>query len=890
MPEASGTRDRERDMVLNPRQFAFILDQTKGHVTAYVGPNRTSLANTDRPVRVKAKGKDFVFEECRLEEAVQEFPLADEGSYIVLSNAARDDATAHPPAGQATPMAPLNFGRTVNIPGPETFPLWPAQIAQVIRGHNLRSNQYLLVRVYNEAEAQRNWTKAVVKKVGTTDDKSKTEKATEPPELVTGQLIAIKGTDVSFYIPPTGCEVLADEKGQFVRDAVTLERLEFCVLLDEDGNKRFVRGPAVVFPDPTETFVRTGGEAKFKAIELNENSGIYVKVIAPYQEGSKAYKEGDELFITGKEQMIYFPRPEHSIIRYGNQVVHFAIAIPEGEARYVLDKQTGQVSLVKGPKMFLPDPRREVVVRRKLSSGLVGLMYPGNSEAIDYNAMLDKISAKRKGSDFVTEREVRRGLTGTRSKPRTLDTLKSADIMPRGGLIASGLGSTLSYNSGDAAATAAATALLSSVSPTEMADVLSAEGAAFDEVVGMVGDDFERSHTYTPPVMVTLDTKYDGAVTMQVWTGYAVLLVAKSGERRVVIGPTTALLSYDETPHVLELSTGTPKGEATKKTVYLRVNNNKVSDLIEAVTKDMVRVSVRVAYRVSFEGEPERWFAVENYVNFLCDHGRSLIRNAVKQIGIEEFNAKAVTIVRDTILGAVIDGHRAGRKFEENGMRATDVEVLDIGIGDATIATMLVKAQHEAVQQAVAVAQKEQNLERTRRIESINRDVLDEQALTEAKQRSLKEVQLTEGQKLAVLEMSNVAARDEMARELQLKQADTILLRKKVELQAEKDVSDATLLVEQERAKLTRERLEAETAALVARQQAVTPDLVAALQAFGDKAAIESLMKALGPHALLQGKSVPEVLAQLLAGSPGIGDRLVGLLGGGNGNGGTGKS
>jgi hypothetical protein len=69
-----------------------------------------------------------------------------------------------------------------------------------------------------------------------------------------------------------------------VREAVTLERLEYCILLDEDGNKRFIQGPAVVFPKPTESFVEKAGARKFRAIELNENSGIYLKVIAPYEE------------------------------------------------------------------------------------------------------------------------------------------------------------------------------------------------------------------------------------------------------------------------------------------------------------------------------------------------------------------------------------------------------------------------------------------------------------------------------------------------------------------------------------------------------------------------------------------------------------------------------
>ena len=38
---------RERDLVLAPNEFAFILDETKGNVIAYVGPHKTSLANTD---------------------------------------------------------------------------------------------------------------------------------------------------------------------------------------------------------------------------------------------------------------------------------------------------------------------------------------------------------------------------------------------------------------------------------------------------------------------------------------------------------------------------------------------------------------------------------------------------------------------------------------------------------------------------------------------------------------------------------------------------------------------------------------------------------------------------------------------------------------------------
>ena len=115
----------------------------------------------------------------------------------------------------------------------------------------------------------------------------------------------------------------------------------------------------MVFPRPTESFVEgEGGFRKFRAIELNPHSGLHIKVIAEYEEEGKTHRVGEEIFITGREQAIYFPRPEHSIIEYGSRKVHYAVAIPAGEGRYVLDRDLGTVDLVKGPSMFLPDPLR----------------------------------------------------------------------------------------------------------------------------------------------------------------------------------------------------------------------------------------------------------------------------------------------------------------------------------------------------------------------------------------------------------------------------------------------------------------------------------------------------------------------------------------------------
>ncbi|MGE0710110.1 MAG: SPFH domain-containing protein [Planctomycetota bacterium] len=797
-----GEGTRERDLVLAPNEFAFISDQTKGNINAYVGPYKTSLANTDQPVFFNDRSKRF--ERCSLEQSTRLFPTAPEGWYVVMKNPAKDGGP--PKTGTVNGLLELQIGHKVNIPGPVSFALWPGQMVRVLKGHHLRSNQYLLVRVYDEEGAKANWNRAVIKTAG-----EGAAAAPQPgPDLTLGQHLVIKGTAVSFYIPPTGIEVVVDEGDNHVREAVTLERLEYCILLDENGNKRFIQGPAVVFPEPTETFVNRGGRRKFKAIELNENSGIYVKVIAPYEEGGKRYEVGDELFITGKEQMIYSPRPEHAVIKYGEQEIHYAVAIPAGEGRYCLDRQSGKIRLVRGPAMFLPDPRREVIVRRVLDPRHVALWFPGNEEALSVNLRLkDQLAAAGPGE-------------------HALEARKRAKVA-------------------DAAA--------------------KAEEEAGE---GFAGDDFNRKTKYTPPRTLTLDTKYEGAVAISVWTGYAVLVVARSGERQVIVGPHTHLLEYDQTLEPMDLSTGTPKtDEKLLKTVYLRVLHNKVSDVVEAETNDLVRVALTISYRVNFEGEPERWFDVENFVKFLTDHMRSLLRNAVKRRGIEEFYANSIDIVRDTVLGVVgPDGKRPGRLFEENGMRIYDVEVLDVTIGDDEVENLLVDAQQKAFSQTLAVASERRRLYLVEQTESVKRDVAFVEAQTRLK---ALELQSEEQQKRHEVELAaaGAAAERERARLAAIQRDqeahDAISGH---ELGREQRRHELDLELERRRLEQRLAELKGEVSAVVDKAKAVSPDLVAALQAFGDRALVERVAESMAPLAILGGKSVAEVLASLLKGTP----------------------
>jgi len=813
--------------VLGPTEYATIRDETKGHVTVYVGPQKTSLSNTDQPVVFDPRLGTFV--KSDLDGATKVFPTADESSYIVLSNPAVTGSDSHPKTG-SNMSSKLDIGRKINVPGPTSFPLWPGQTAVVIPGHRLRSNEYLMVRVYNDAAATENWSKAVMKPqaAGSVAGDQKAEKATEVevteasppvqavrPQLTMGQLLVIKGTEVSFFIPPTGMEVVPDTGGQYVRNAVTLEQLDYCILLDENGKSRYVIGPAVVFPEPTEIFVELEGSRKFRARELNENMALYLKVIAPYtDEHGQRHEAGEELFISGKEQKLYYPRPEHSILKYGEEEVHFAVAIPEGEGRYALDKRTGEVPIVRGPKMFLADPRHQSLVRRIIDVKDIQLWYPASPDAVVYNQQLAALT-RGKSAQFVAEGEVTRKLQAT---------------------------STLS---------------------------------AIDELAhrGIAGPSFERRSDFTPPRTITLDTKFEGVPAINVWTGYAVQIVSKTGKRRVVIGPATELLEFNETLEVLEMSTGTPKTDKTMKTVYLRVLNNKVSDLVKGETGDLVQVSVTLSYRVNFEGNPEKWFAVENYVKLLVEHLRSMIRNAIKQHGIEEFNAKAIAIIRDTVLGVseASEGEdaksRPGRLFEENGMRVYDVEILDVAIGDNRIATLLTSAQHESVQSALQVAAAERGLKVTRRLQEISQQTAMAEAETQMRKLDLAKDQAAQE---LVLELARLTK--EAGIRVKKLETETIALEKEGELAEgrraiNKADADQKLALSQAQQTIEIEKLRAEVQAVVDKANAFGPEVVVALQAFADKDLAARACESMSPLSILGGKSVVEIFKGVLGGT-----------------------
>lgn len=810
----------QKDLVLSINEYAYVLDRTKGNVLCHVGPTKTSLSQSDELVRFEPKSKKF--RPCGYNEAISLFASAPENWYLVLKNPTKSGR--RPTAGTSNNLPEdIEIGRKINIPGPVSFALYPGQMAKVVKGHALRTNQYLLARVYDAARASVEGGQVI--------DADGNVVVPEKKDYVNGQILVIKGTDISFYIPPTGIEVIPlqnDDALGYIRDAVTLERLEYCILKDEDGNKRYVHGPEVVFPEPTESFVTSPkGGFIFRAIELSKISGIYVKVIAEYaDDDGTIHPVGEELFITGDNQMIYYPRPEHAIINYDEKILHHAIAIPDGEGIYVMNRMNGEIKTVRGPAMYLPDPRVEVVVKRKLSQRECNLWYPGNQTALAYNAGL-------------TEKSLERAIA---------KSVKAA---------------TANLDSSTATA----------YTVTNSVNNINREFQTLAYLESNAG--ISRGTSYTKPRTITLDNKYDGVVSLDVWTGYAVNVVSKNGTRKVVRGPQTILLDYDQTLEELQLSTGKPKTtDKVEHTVFLRYENNKVSDIISVETKDFVECSVKVSYCVDFDpAYMDSWFSVDNYVKYLCDRIRSLLKREVKKHTIEDFYQNYSDIVRNIAIdysenttSEKASNKHEGRFFRENGMFVKDCEVLSLTV-ESEIAEILESHQRDMVEKSLELSDAEA---RVKVAEALFDAEKKENELASTKLINRMNLQGEEARRK--LEIQAEVNRKQEAEKQAAKQAEKdmqVLIDAihEAEMTRKQKETDANIAEKQALADIEKAKQEAYAKTVADVMKSIQPDLVAAIQAQSDSKVFNSIATGIAPYAIGNGESAAEFVDRLLRGT-----------------------
>jgi hypothetical protein len=287
---------RERDILVAPNEYAYVQDLTKGDIVLYVGPTKVSLSNTERMIE-HVGGRFLPMRGDDAGNSVHRFAEATSSQYIMLQNPPKDQ-TARPGKGANSAVA-LDFGRTIVVPGPAEFPLWPGQMATVIDGHRLRENEYLVVRVYeNEGQTSSIGTESI-----------------------------IRGTDLSFYVPTTGLEVVPDQSGRFVRTAWRMDAS--------------------------------------RGLHLRVTSAFEATEDGALPAGS--YIAGQDVFVRGGDGF-FFPNRNLEVIAEVE-----AIPLAEKEGIYVRNLETGKLRTVLGPTSYLVDPTKEALAKRHLSAQTLAL-------------------------------------------------------------------------------------------------------------------------------------------------------------------------------------------------------------------------------------------------------------------------------------------------------------------------------------------------------------------------------------------------------------------------------------------------------------------------------------------------------------------------------------
>lgn len=395
----------QRDLILAPNLFAWVLDRTTGQVNVFRGSHKEALSADHRLVVWRSGQYVELAETDDPGIAIQPFIKANEGQYVVLHNPSK--GTREMSNGKNGSI-PLETGKRVILRGPIEFALWPGQEAEVIDGHRLEEGQYLKIRVtgpIEEADAEALWKlvreewreQAAGKQA---EGETAGEKAAAKERFPLGAEYVVRGSATNFFIPPTGITVVSTNEDDehdcgeayscFTRNGVRLAADEYVTLVNRSGRLSYVYGPTTVIPCIDQEF-RHNPQTRtfnFKAVAIDENSGVLLRTLSEMtvaearqrvpgvqiliddaQDDAKL-PPGTQL-VVWKENRLVFPADGVEIIRRFE-----AEHILAGTARYVKNLLTGKTRVIKGEKLYLADPRVEVLVERCLSQEQVALWFP----------------------------------------------------------------------------------------------------------------------------------------------------------------------------------------------------------------------------------------------------------------------------------------------------------------------------------------------------------------------------------------------------------------------------------------------------------------------------------------------------------------------------------
>jgi major vault protein len=145
------------------------------------------------------------------------------------------------------------------------------------------------------------------------------------------------------------------------------------------------------------------------------------------------------------------------------------------------------------------------------------------------------------------------------------------------------------------------------------------------------------------------------------------------------------LLQPSEEFTVFEVSGGVPKRERQDISISLPLGQVSFDDEIVVETNDHASLIIHLCYSGQFaldreKGNPQKLFAIEDYIGIACKTLASRIRGSVSAIPYNEFHHNYASIIKQAVFGKIGFYH-----FDQNDFRITECDVKSQNILDIEI-------------------------------------------------------------------------------------------------------------------------------------------------------------------------------------------------------------
>jgi len=738
----------DRKMPLMAGQYLWFASKKDGQLRMLIGPDPLDVSEDDIFLIPDQNNPTKWMPVDQASSAIQEFVTINQDEYAVIYNPV-DSADVDKPNGGyqkgKNEMKTLKRG-SKRIVTSGYFPVWPGQRVEVRKVHTLSASQYLVAvvenpdvdgqapyygltvlsaglkkAVFETAESEPEGNNTGQNSDGLTEEPQKqafpetAKENTKLPKLIVGQRIVIRGSETPTYIPPTGIDVVRNNpKLQAATDVGSSESAE--QILQKKMESGDVRPDQVMrtilglgWQDHHQNIRSTYQELKNRSASPRNFYAVLTQILNELEMSSLAME------LCGVKQNDFCPTAPAE----RDTAVCEALVPGPTEFCVIIDKE-GNPDTRPGPGRAFPGPYdrfmttesrngiydayhirpdRGILIRTtatSISRTELAAMLP-----IDCN--LEK-ETYRKGDEvfvggmdaYVVPTRAFQVIHPVTRQPHTGNDHSEVYVLSIGVDQKSGI-YVSNVETGNVELIRGEKKVLPD--PRKQRHVKRRiPGWLWNLVIG----EGEPHKKVDPHQMV--ETPW--AMSVPVPNNTAILVTGKNS-RRIVVGPKTELFEFEEVPEVLHLSTSRPKtDERSLETCFLRIRGNRVTDAIELVTEDFVSVNVEVCYGVEFVGDNEedrlKWFNHQDYVLFFCEHLRSRLRAAARQVTLDNLYEDVAEFVRDTVLGKKPEGegqHRPGMTFKENNMKVLEVEVLAINIPDKEVAAKLLKINTSIVSQ-----------------------------------------------------------------------------------------------------------------------------------------------------------------------------------------------